>query len=185
MNDTPYLTLTGKLWGVFHELYQGKWLQFIESAPYHSLLQMLLLKCLLFNPVMLHDNIITWKHFAGYWPFMQGIHWPPVNSPHKGQWHGALVLSLISPWINAWVNNCEAGNLRCYHAHYDVTVMGFGSPLVFHYRNAFEDVFWKTADIFAGGNINRHNLVTFVLELFKMRQNNSENRFNHSESTHL
>ena len=29
----------------------------------------------------------------------------PVNSPHKGQWGGALMFSLICVWINGWVNN--------------------------------------------------------------------------------
>ena len=52
-----------------------------------------------------------------------GIHWSPVNSPHKGQWHGALIFPLICTWINGWINNREAGDLRPYHAHYDVTVM--------------------------------------------------------------
>ena len=47
----------------------------------------------------------------------------PVNSLHKGQWGGALMFSLICVWINGWVNNPEAGDLRCYRAHYDVTVM--------------------------------------------------------------
>ena len=28
--------------------------------------------------------------FPRYWPFVWGIHWSPVNSPHKGQWRGAL-----------------------------------------------------------------------------------------------
>ena len=32
-------------------------------------------------------------------------------------------LSLICLWINDWVNNREAGDLRCYRAHYDVTIM--------------------------------------------------------------
>ena len=45
------------------------------------------------------------------------------NSPPKGQWHGALMFSLICARINGWVNNCEAGDLRRYRAHYDVTVM--------------------------------------------------------------
>ena len=27
------------------------------------------------------------------------------------------------PWINGWVNNGEADDLRRHHAHYDVTVM--------------------------------------------------------------
>ena len=40
-----------------------------------------------------------------------------------GQWRGALMFSLICVWINGWVNNCEAGVLRCYRAHYDVSVM--------------------------------------------------------------
>ena len=47
----------------------------------------------------------------------------PVNSPHKGQWRGAVMFSLICVWINGWVNNHEAGDLRRYRAHYDVRVM--------------------------------------------------------------
>ena len=43
--------------------------------------------------------------------------------PHKGQWRGALMFSLICAWINAWVKNREAGDLRRHRAHYDVTVM--------------------------------------------------------------
>ena len=30
-----------------------------------------------------HDDVIKWKHFPCYWPF--------VNSPHKGPWRGALI----------------------------------------------------------------------------------------------
>ena len=47
----------------------------------------------------------------------------PVNSPHKGQWRGALMFSLICVWINGWVNNRKAGDLRRYRAYYDVIVM--------------------------------------------------------------
>ena len=47
----------------------------------------------------------------------------PVNSPHKGQWRGALMFSLICVCINGWVNNREAGDLRRYRAHHDVIVM--------------------------------------------------------------
>ena len=55
--------------------------------------------------------------------FVRGIHRSPVNSPHKGQWRGALMFPLICVWINGWVNNREAGDLRRYRAHYDVIVM--------------------------------------------------------------
>ena len=58
--------------------------------------------------------------------FVRGIHRSPVNSPHKGQWRGALIFSLICAWINGWVNNREAGDLRRLRAHYDVTVMALG-----------------------------------------------------------
>ena len=66
---------------------------------------------------------MKWKHFPRYWPFVRRIHRSPVNSPHKGQWRGALIFSLICVWINDWVNNGEAGDLRRYRIHYDVTVM--------------------------------------------------------------
>ena len=72
-----------------------------------------------------HDDVIKWKHFSRYWPFVQGIHRSPVNSPHKGQWRGALIFSLICVWINRWVNNREAGDLGRYRVHYDVIVMVF------------------------------------------------------------
>ena len=70
-----------------------------------------------------HDDVIKWKHFPRYWPFVRGIHRSPVNSPHKGQWRGALMFSLICAWINDWVSNREAGDLRRHRAHYDVIVM--------------------------------------------------------------
>ena len=72
----------------------------------------------------MHDDVIKWKHFPRKWPFVRGIHRSPVNSPHKGQWRGALMFSLICAWINDWVNNREAGDLRRYRAHYDVITMG-------------------------------------------------------------
>ena len=43
--------------------------------------------------------------------------------PNKCHWHGALMFPLICAWINDWVNNREAGDLRRHHTHYDVTVM--------------------------------------------------------------
>ena len=70
-----------------------------------------------------HGDVIKWKHFPRYWPFVLGIHRWPANSPHKGQWRGVLMFSLICTWINGGVNNGEAGDLRGHRAHYDVTVM--------------------------------------------------------------
>ena len=72
---------------------------------------------------MMHDDVIKWKHFQRYRPFVWGIHRSPVNSMHKCQWRWALMLSLIGAQINGWVNRREAGDLRCHHNHYVVTVM--------------------------------------------------------------
>ena len=72
---------------------------------------------------MIHDDVIKWKHFPRNWPFVRKIHRSPVNFPHKGQWRGALMFSLIYVWINDWANNREAGDLRRQHGHYDVIVM--------------------------------------------------------------
>ena len=88
---------------------------------YHSRLYLSLTQDI--NILSLHDDVIKWKHFPRYWPFVQGIHRWPVNSPHKGQWRGALMFSLICAWINGCVNNREAGDLRRHRTHYDVTVM--------------------------------------------------------------
>ena len=74
-----------------------------------------------------HDDVIKWKHFPRYWQFVRRIHRSPVNSPHKGQWRGALMFSLICTRLNVWVNNGEAGDLRRDRAHYGVTVMIYSS----------------------------------------------------------
>ena len=82
------------------------------------------------QPPVLHDDVIKWKHFPRYWPIVLGFfHRSPVNSPHKGQWRGALMISLICARINSWVNNGEVGDLRHHRGHYDVIV-----PLA-HHRN--------------------------------------------------
>ena len=71
----------------------------------------------------IHDDVIKWKHFPHYWPFVRGIQWSPVNFPHKGQSRGVLMFSLICARLIGWVNNRGAGNLRRHRAHYDVIVM--------------------------------------------------------------
>ena len=84
------------------------------------------------RPCSTYDDVIKWKHFPRYWPILRGIHRSPVNSPHKGQWRGALLFSLICVGMNGWVNNREAGDLRHYRAHYAVTIMNTGHCNILH-----------------------------------------------------
>ena len=80
-----------------------------------------------------HDDVIKSKHFP---PFVRGIQRSSMDSPHKGQWHGALMFSLICVWINGWVNSREAGDLRRYRTHCDVTVMVDRHANIAHRVNA-------------------------------------------------
>ena len=81
------------------------------------------------------NDVIKRKHFPSYWPFVRRIHRSPVNSPHKGQWRGALIFSLIYVWINGWVNHREAGDLRRYRTHYDVSVISMKSSSRDYHHN--------------------------------------------------
>ena len=75
------------------------------------------------------ETVSWWRHQMETFPaslaICSGIHRSPVNFTHKGQWRGALMFCLICVWINGWVNNRDAGDLRRYRAHCDVSVMLF------------------------------------------------------------
>ena len=101
-----------------------------------------------------HDDVIKWKHFPRYWPFVRRIHRSPVNSLHKGQWRGALMFSLICTWINSWVNHPETGDLRCHRAHCDVSVMHF--IIIMNWRPgviAYEFTFWPVSRMIIFTNV--------------------------------
>ena len=70
----------------------------------------------------LHDDVIKWKHSLSALLAICAGNSPVTGEfPAKDQWRGALVFSFI--WINGWVNNRKAGDLRRYRAHYDVIAM--------------------------------------------------------------
>ena len=65
-----------------------------------------------------HDDIIKWKPFPCYWPFVRGIH-------HRTKASDTELWCFLwsAPELSGWVNNREAGDLRCHHAHYVISVM--------------------------------------------------------------
>ena len=83
-----------------------------------------------------HEDFMKWKHFPYDWPFAWGNHRWPMDSPHEGQWRGALVFSLMCAWKkqNGWANNRDASELSRHSAHYDITVM---QPTCSHQQVAF------------------------------------------------
>ena len=129
-----------------------------------------------------------WRHqmetFPRYWPFVRGIHRSPVNSPHKCQWCGALMFSLICVWINGWVNNREAGDLRRYRIHYDVIVMLLREVIYMLYVSVFVImqcfavaylVWWKKHITFIGVTLTtilrRYDFATFISHPIKCSSN--------------
>ena len=75
--------------------------------------------------LVFHEEIFPWwRHQMETFPALLAVCAgnSPVTGdlPHKGQWRGALMFSLIC----AWVNNRDVYDLRRHHAHSDVTVMG-------------------------------------------------------------
>ena len=75
-----------------------------------------------FSKSISHDDVMM-ETFSALLALVRGIHRPLVNSPRKGQWRGSSMFSLICASINGWVNNRDAGDLRCNWAHYDVIVV--------------------------------------------------------------
>ena len=101
------------LWLIFYQPLVHKETAWFTTSP------LLMTICFIAH----HDDVIKWKHFPRYWPFVRGIHrsrWIPRT---KGQWRGALIFSLICAWINDWVNNRETGDLKRHCDHYDVIIM--------------------------------------------------------------
>ena len=92
------------------------------SATFNTLHRDVHLKRLIADPgvMMTSSNGNIFRVTGPLWEEFTGV---PLNSPHKGQWRGDLMFSLICVWINGWVNNHGAGDLRRYHAHYVITEM--------------------------------------------------------------
>ena len=82
-------------------------------------------------PMQLRKQIIvqdTWRRhqieaFSAVLAFVRGLHRRSVDPPHKGQWRGALMFSLIIAWTNGWENGRAAGDFRRHRSHYDVILM--------------------------------------------------------------
>ena len=101
-----------------------------------------------------------WRHemetCSALLDFVRWIHRSPAtaDSTHKGQWRGALKLSLIYAWINGRANNRDAGDLRRHCAHHDVTVMNC----------TFSDLWNWRSQIYSMRNIRwRHFLWHFLI----------------------
>ena len=107
----------------FHTQYSGR----IRSIP------CLLMPCPLDSPGHPHlgiwDNQVFVIHGAEFQIYIYIYMMTSSNenifhvTGHRGQWHGALMFSLICAWANGSVKNQDTGDLRRHRAHYDANVM--------------------------------------------------------------
>ena len=109
-----------------------------------------------------HDDVIKWKHFPRYWSFVWGIHWSPVNSPHKGQWRRALMFSLIcglnkrlskQSW-SRWFETPSRSSWR--HCNVRALVM----PVVWHAPHGW----WRTL-----GNPRHNSVIRWLTRIATLR----------------
>ena len=135
--DTPYLALSGELWSVFYEYLNRNWschkgfllyldmkLSFYTNPSFYFVMQgddMALMSD------VSHVDVITWKRFPCYWPFVRGITGGfPSQSPSNA---GFDVFFDVSS--DKRMNSGVAGDLRRSDAQCDVTAMYY--MLVFAY----------------------------------------------------
>ena len=121
---------------IFYHLWDGNgpcsWNPFLWKIRTYSTFNIIITDDLAWRskqPEQLQSWYSWWRHqmdtFSALLAFCAG------KSPHKGQWRGALLFSLIYVWINGWINNREAGDLRRHCAHYDVIVM---IDMILHFK---------------------------------------------------
>ena len=85
MNEIPYLTVLKKITTTSHQIMS----KLIKYLPWESE-----------RSKSFYTPTISWcRHqmetFSALLAFVRGIHRRPVNFPHKGQWGGSLMFSLI------------------------------------------------------------------------------------------
>ena len=88
-----------------------------------------------------HNDVMTWKCFLHYWPFVWGIHRSPVDSPHKGPEMQRFDVFFCLFAISCWTNSPVASDFRCLNSH--VTLQEW-----FWYITFWSLSFWKKIFLF-------------------------------------
>ena len=68
------------------------------------------------------DNVVKWKHFPRYWPFVRGSHrWISLTKASDAELWYFFDLRLNKPLSKH--STRDVGDLKCHRAHHDVTII--------------------------------------------------------------
>ena len=127
------------------------------------------------NPLQM-SHATWWRHqmetFSALLAICAGKSPVPGEFPAHRPVTRSFDVFFICAWINRWVNNCHAIDLRRYHAHYDVIVMKCGSfwsalnvfALVVNYRNVYHKFITKGPSVLLWVNLRTIHCIFFILE---------------------
>ena len=82
-----------------------------------------------------------------------------VTDPLCGEFTGPV-------WINGWVNNREAGDLRRHRGHYDVNVMWHYDTLLSRYSLHDDAMTWKRFLYYWSLMLGMHRSLSFIIFTF-------------------
>ena len=85
--DTTVFFKSGNCYSWKYFLYWNRTLVWLKSTGTKDSETRKIINC------VQHDDVIQWKNFPRYWPFVRGMQWLPMDSRHKAQWRGALISS--------------------------------------------------------------------------------------------
>ena len=69
------------------------------------------------DSLLSHDDVMKWKSFPHYWPFVKGIHRWPVDSFRKGPVMRTFDVPLLLVRTDCWNNTRIAGDQRGHDVH--------------------------------------------------------------------
>ena len=71
----------------------------------------------------IHDDVMIWKRFSHYWPFVMGIHRSPIDAPHKTPVMLSFGVLFVVTIIHLLKSSRVSGDCRRHDANVTVTVM--------------------------------------------------------------
>ena len=99
----------------------------------------------LLHPAVYHDDVIKWKHFPHYWPFVLGIHQSPVNSRSSKQSWGWWFETPSRP---LWRHRNVWGVIYCPRPRYLIPHISLTVPVVIETSDTISNQNWHSHTVY-------------------------------------